>query len=141
MYKRFMVVGMVISAHASNDLPVIRQGPCFNIYRPAYEVNGRSLSPLLQAFFSTDACMAVAFQLGIDNTSPTITYFPFFPNTVALNVTAGWTPYYTNSGFPSTSGLVGNGTSLQISSKNGSFLSITWFGAPPFSLPENPPHL
>ena len=79
--------------------------------------------------------MAVAFQLGIDNASPTISYFPFFPNTVALNATAGWTPYYTNSGFPSTSGLVGDGTRLQISSKNGSFLSVTWFGASPFSLP------
>lgn len=83
--------------------------------------------------------MAVAFQLGIDNTSPTITYFPFFPNTVALNATAGWTPYYTISGFPSTSGLVGDGTSLQISSKNGSFFSLTWFGPSPFSLLENPP--
>jgi len=80
--------------------------------------------------------MAVAFQLGIDNTSPTITYFPFSPNTVALNATAGWTPYYTNSGFPSTLGLVGDGTSSQISSKNGSFFSVTWFGASPFSLPR-----
>jgi len=78
--------------------------------------------------------MAVAFQLGIDNTSPTITYNPFFPNAVALNATLGWTPYYTNSGFPSTSGLVGNGTSLQISSKDGSFFTITWFGTSPFSL-------
>jgi hypothetical protein len=80
--------------------------------------------------------MAVAFQLGIDNTSPTITYDPFFPNSVAENATAGWIPYYTISGFPSASGLVGNGTSLQMSSKNGSFLSITWFGASPFSLPR-----
>ena len=78
--------------------------------------------------------MAVAFQLGIDNTSPTISYNPFFPNAVAHNATLGWTPYYTNSGFPSTSGLVGNGTSLQISSKDGSFFTITWFGTPPFSL-------
>ena len=80
--------------------------------------------------------MAVAFQLGIDNTSPTIRYDPFFPNTVAQNATSGWTPYYSNSGFPSTSGLVGDGTSLQISSKNGSSLSITWFGASPFSFPR-----
>ena len=89
--------------------------------------------PPPSGFFSADACMAVAFQLGIDNTSPTITYNPFSPNAVAHNATSGWTPYYTNSGFPSTSGLVGNGTSLQISSKDGSFLTITWFGAPPFS--------
>ncbi|KAF9650651.1 hypothetical protein BDM02DRAFT_3127622 [Thelephora ganbajun] len=72
--------------------------------------------------------MAVAFQLGIDNTSPTIRYVPFLPNTVAQDATLGWTPYYTNSGFPSTSGLVGDGTSLQISSKNGSLFSVTWFG-------------
>ena len=80
--------------------------------------------------------MAVAFQLGFDNTSPTITYDPFFPNTIAPNATAGWTPYYTASGFPSNStlGLAGNGTSFQISSKNGSFFSITWFGVSPFSL-------
>ena len=80
--------------------------------------------------------MAVAFQLGIGNNSPTITYSPFFPNTVAQNATAGWTPYYTISGFPWTSALVGYGTSLQISSKNDSSLSITWFGASPFSLPR-----
>ena len=93
-------------------------------------------APPPPGFFSADACMAVAFQLGIDNTSPTISYSPFFPNTVAPNATLlGWTPYYTNSGFPSTSGLVGNGTSFQISSKDGSLLSITWFGQSPFSLP------
>lgn len=89
--------------------------------------------PLPPAFFPTDACMAVAFQLGIDSASPTITYDPFFPDTIAQDATSGWTPYYTNSGFPSVAGLVGDGTSLQISSKNGSFFSITWFGA---SLPE-----
>ena len=123
---------------ASNGPPAIRQIFGFNIYSPADQVNARSLSPL-QAFFSTDACMAVAFQLGIDNTSPAITYSPFFPNAVALNATAGWTPYYTFSGFPSTSGLVGDGTSLQISSNNGSFFSITWFGASPFSPPRKSP--
>lgn len=78
--------------------------------------------------------MAVSFQLGIDNASPAITYNPF-PNTIAEDATAGWTSYYTNSGFPSTSGLVGNGTGFQISSKDGSFFSITWFGAFPFLFP------
>ena len=92
--------------------------------------------PPFQAFFSTDACMAVAFQLGIDNTSPTITYSPFTPNTIARNATSGWTPYYTNIGFPLISGRVGDGTSLQISSQNGSFFSITWSGASPFSSPQ-----
>jgi hypothetical protein len=73
--------------------------------------------------------MAVAFQLGIDNASPTITYDPSFPNAIAQDASSGWTPYYTDSGFPSVPGQVGDGTSLQISSKNGSFFSITWFGA------------
>ena len=94
--------------------------------------------PPPSGIFSTDACMAVAFQLGIDSTSPTITYSPFFPNTATQNATLGWTPYYTNSGFPWTLGLVGSGTSLQISSKNGSFFSITWFGASLFSFPRDP---
>lgn len=78
--------------------------------------------------------MAVAFQLGLDNASPTITYSPFFPNVITQDATDGWTPYYTDSGFPSVPGQVGDGTSLQISSKNGSFFSITWFGASPSSL-------
>lgn len=82
--------------------------------------------------------MAVAFQLGIDNASPTIAYHPSFPNLIAQNATSGWTPYYTHSGFPSVPGEVGDGTSLQISSNNGSFFSITWFGAfPPPRVFEN----
>ncbi|KAF9792600.1 hypothetical protein BJ322DRAFT_60191 [Thelephora terrestris] len=72
--------------------------------------------------------MAVAFQLGIGSTSPTITYHPFSPNVIAQDATSGWTTYFTNSGFPSTPGQAGDGTGLQISSENGSFFSITWFG-------------
>ena len=78
--------------------------------------------------------MDVAFQLGIDSASPTITYAPSSPNVIAQDATSGWTPYYTNSGFPSALGGVGQGSRLQISSKNSSFFSITWFGASPFPL-------
>ena len=124
---------MVISVSGTPNelLPVIRRRGYNDIYRAANIVRnaGSLFPPLFRAFSLTNACMAVAFQLGVDSASPTITYDPFFPNVTAQDATSGWTPYYTNSGFPSSPCLVGNGTRLQISSKNGSFFSITWFGA------------
>lgn len=74
------------------------------------------------------ACMAVAFQLGIDDTSPTLTYNPSLENSTSPNSLFGWIPYWSGSSTSQTPGQLGNGTSLHITSLNGATLTITWLG-------------
>lgn len=64
----------------------------------------------------------------VDDTSPTILYSPFGDTFSTPNLSAGWNPYFTLSGFASALGDVGNGTSLHITSDNGASLLIQWQG-------------
>lgn len=72
--------------------------------------------------------MAQTFQVLIDDTSPSLSYFPFADTFATPDLTAGWNPYYTNSGFPSSPGAQGNGTSLHLTSHDGAVFSFNWTG-------------
>ncbi|KAJ7772692.1 hypothetical protein DFH07DRAFT_170627 [Mycena maculata] len=73
--------------------------------------------------------MASVVQFTVDDSSPTVTYTPIGDTFAAPNLSAGWNPYWTNPGFSSaTTGAVGSGTSLHITSCNGATLAIQWKG-------------
>ncbi|KAF8800211.1 hypothetical protein BYT27DRAFT_7200394 [Phlegmacium glaucopus] len=72
--------------------------------------------------------MANSVQFTVDDTSPTILYSPFGDTFSTPNLSAGWNPYYTLSGFVPAPGDVGNGTSQHITSMNGSSCAIQWQG-------------
>ena len=72
--------------------------------------------------------MANSVQFTVDDTSPTILYSPFADTLSTPDLSLGWNPYYTLSGFASVLGEIGNGTSLHITSNNGSSLFIQWHG-------------
>ena len=67
-------------------------------------------------------------QISIDDTSPCISYSPFRDTSTTPNLSAGWNPYYDQSGFAISSGGTGNGTSLHITSLNGASLALQWRG-------------
>lgn len=81
----------------------------------------------------SDERMANFVIFPVNDTSPTILYSPFADTLSTPNLSAGWNPYYTLSGFASVLGEVGDGTSLHITSNNGSFLVLQWNGMPPMS--------
>lgn len=77
------------------------------------------------------------FPLTLDDTSPTIAYAPFADTFGLPNLTAGWNPYYTDSGFSTDSGPsssssgvsnIGNGTSLHVTAHDGAQFAIRWNG-------------
>lgn len=72
--------------------------------------------------------MANYVQFAVNDTSPTLFYSPFGDTLSTPNLSAGWNPYYTLSGFATVLGEVGNGTSLHITSNNGSFVLLQWNG-------------
>lgn len=72
--------------------------------------------------------MANPLQILVDDTSPSITYYPWADTLGAPNVLAGWNPYYTGSSFAAYQGEVGKGTSLHLTSLNGASFSIQWQG-------------
>jgi len=72
--------------------------------------------------------MAVPLQIWVDDTSPTITYYPFADTFGTPNVLAGWNPYYTDSGFAAYQGDLGVGTSLHRTSLDGASFSVQWNG-------------
>ena len=74
--------------------------------------------------------MANFVTFTVNDTSPTILYSPFGDTFSTPNLSASWNPYYTLSGFASELGDVGNGTSLHITSDNGSSLAVQWHGMP-----------
>lgn len=76
--------------------------------------------------------MAVTFQLGIDDTSPTITYSPSSENSTSSGSLAGWIPSYSLSS-SQASGQLGNGTSFHVTSVDAATLSLTWSGARSFN--------
>lgn len=72
--------------------------------------------------------MARPIQFAVDDSSPTIAYSPF-PDTFSTpNLTAGWNPYFTGSGFAAALGQTGTGDSLHATSLNGASLTIQWHG-------------
>jgi hypothetical protein len=73
--------------------------------------------------------MANPLQIYIDDTSPTIAYYPFADTFGTPDLLAGWNPYYTGSGFASHQGQIGGGTSLHRTSLDGASASIQWNGA------------
>jgi hypothetical protein len=73
--------------------------------------------------------MADPVQFYVDDTSPSISYFPFGDTFSLPNLTAGWNPYFDQTGFASTSGGTGNGTSYHVTSRDGASLSVQWKGA------------
>lgn len=73
--------------------------------------------------------MAETFQIVIDDTSPCLSYFPFSDTLDGTpDLAAGWNPYFTDSGFPSTLGAQGNGSSLHLTSLDGAAFSFNWTG-------------
>jgi hypothetical protein len=72
--------------------------------------------------------MASFKQVTIDDTSPCISYSPFRDTFTTPNLSAGWNPYYDQSGFATASGEIGNGTSLHITSLDGASLALQWRG-------------
>ncbi|EMD37645.1 hypothetical protein CERSUDRAFT_73497 [Gelatoporia subvermispora B] len=79
------------------------------------------------------------YSLTIDDTSPAISYSPFGDTFTQPNLTAGWNPFYTDSGFatiPAGSSSsastsitqIGNGTSLHITAHDGAQIGVTWNG-------------
>ncbi|PCH36085.1 hypothetical protein WOLCODRAFT_140217 [Wolfiporia cocos MD-104 SS10] len=82
--------------------------------------------------------MAVpVFSITVDDNSPTIAYAPFADTFGPPNVTAGWNPYYSVSGFAevygssssgSGVGNIGNGTSLHLTACNNAEFALKWNG-------------
>jgi len=77
------------------------------------------------------------FPITLDDTSPTIVYAPFGDSFGVPDLSSGWNPYYTDSGFatdpgPLSSGPgvsdIGNGTSLHLTASDGAQLAIKWNG-------------
>ncbi|EKM54681.1 uncharacterized protein PHACADRAFT_210467 [Phanerochaete carnosa HHB-10118-sp] len=65
----------------------------------------------------------------IDDTSPTIAYAPFADTHGSPNLTAGWNPSYSETGFtPDPANGEGVGTSLHVTSADGATLSLRWNG-------------
>ena len=73
--------------------------------------------------------MANPIQLYVDDTSPTITYYPFGDTFGAPDASAGWNPYYTEIGYAHFQGQTGEGSSLHRTSLDGASFSIQWNGA------------
>ncbi|KAH9935776.1 uncharacterized protein B0H18DRAFT_977253 [Fomitopsis serialis] len=76
------------------------------------------------------------FSITVDDNSPTIAYAPFGDTLGQPDVSAGWNPYYTGSGFSSGSNSssssavsnFGNGTSLHVTACDGAQVAIQWNG-------------
>ena len=72
--------------------------------------------------------MANVVSFTVNDTSPTISYSPFGDTFSTPNLSASWNPYYTLSGYSTGPADIGNGTSLHITSDNGSSLLVQWHG-------------
>ena len=83
---------------------------------------------------------ADSFAILIDDTSPTIVYTPFGDTYSAPNLSAGWNPYFSESGFATNTavGQEGQGTSFHVTSADGASMGLRWNGeCPPYS-PSSP---
>ncbi|KAF7782135.1 hypothetical protein Agabi119p4_1511 [Agaricus bisporus var. burnettii] len=72
--------------------------------------------------------MVASVQFSVDDSSPLLTYTPFPDTFGQANLTAGWNPYFVESGFVSAIGQTGVGQSQHITSRNGSSISLHWHG-------------
>ena len=69
------------------------------------------------------------FVINIDDTSPTIAYSPFADSVTALNLTTGWLPFYSDSGFANESSTSqGEGATFHVTSADGASVEIRWNG-------------
>ena len=72
-----------------------------------------------------------SFVITIDDTSPTIVYSPFADTFAAPNLTAGWNPFFSVSGFLNQSGPAAEaeeGSTFHVTSADGASLGIRWNG-------------
>ncbi|KAF8588650.1 hypothetical protein K439DRAFT_1334800 [Ramaria rubella] len=72
--------------------------------------------------------MPTAFELELDDTSPVVNYFPFAETLGAPDFLAGWNSFFSDSGFLTELGQIGQGTSLHVTSLDGAALTIEWVG-------------
>jgi hypothetical protein len=72
--------------------------------------------------------MANPLQISVNDSSPSISYFPFADTFSTPDIQAGWNPYFTDSGFAAAQGETGNGTSLHITAHDGAVMSLQWNG-------------
>jgi len=74
--------------------------------------------------------MADSFSLLINDSSPTLTYFPFADTLSIPNFFEGWNPCFSISACPTFPGAQGNGSSFHVTSQDGAAFSIHWWGTP-----------
>lgn len=72
--------------------------------------------------------MANIVQFVVDDTSPSISYLPFGDTLSLPDRSAGWNPFFSESGFAGAQGVTGNGTSLHVTSHDGATLIVNWQG-------------
>lgn len=101
---------------------------CLRRYDNPCEAEERHVRFITSHISFIPTCMANSVQFVVNDTSPTILYLPFGDTLSTPNLSAGWNPYYTLSGFASVLGQVGEGTSLHITASNGSSLVLKWNG-------------
>ncbi|KAL4251440.1 hypothetical protein ABKN59_005708 [Abortiporus biennis] len=71
-----------------------------------------------------------SFSITIEDDSPTVVYSPFADTFGTPNITSGWNPFFSDSGFASNSpDLVGSGTGLHVTAADGASLTIGWNGS------------
>ncbi|KZT29142.1 hypothetical protein NEOLEDRAFT_1167157 [Neolentinus lepideus HHB14362 ss-1] len=71
---------------------------------------------------------STTFTVQIDDSSPTVSYLPYpDSSTIPPDLIGGWTPSFSNASLTSL-GVVGSGTSLHTTSRDGATLSVYWFG-------------
>ncbi|KAF5385911.1 hypothetical protein D9615_002628 [Tricholomella constricta] len=68
------------------------------------------------------------FPFPVDDTSPSILYLPLRDTFSTVNLTAGWNPVFSDTGFMQTPGETGVGTSFHATSLDDATISITWRG-------------
>ncbi|GLB36973.1 hypothetical protein LshimejAT787_0400240 [Lyophyllum shimeji] len=76
-----------------------------------------------------DDSMGATLHFVVDDTSPMISYSPLGDTFSTVNLTAGWNPYFSGSGFVKAIGETGQGTSLHTTFRDEAALSITWTGS------------
>lgn len=82
--------------------------------------------------------MAAIVQFFVNDTSPAISYSPFGDTLSTPNASAGWNPYYSESGFATAQGVQGVGSSYHITSLDGASFTLAWIGEPPTTAFHDP---
>src|SRR5258708_12407023 len=74
--------------------------------------------------------MADSFSLLVNDSSPTLSYYPFADTLSVPNFFEGWNPCFTVSACPTIPGQQGNGSTFHVTSRDGAAFSIQWSGTP-----------